>query len=98
LVDRLISKPLGYVAPLYTMQKHSKSKAYSSCAKYRYCCLVNQHWDVCESSAGKSSWGRTSNLQEDYPGLLERDHRTQRFTTAPTPPIEARAVWHLLPQ
>jgi len=25
-----------------------------------------------EPCAGKSSWGRASNLQEDYPSLMER--------------------------
>jgi len=30
--------------------------------------------------AGKSSWGRTSNPQEGYPGLLERDRGTQSST------------------
>ena len=29
-----------------------------------------------ESSTGKSSWDRTTNAQEDHPGLMEESHGT----------------------
>ena len=54
------------------------SKAYGSHMKHSYCRLMNQHWNACaplkmlEPCAGKSSWGRASNPQEDCPALTER--------------------------
>ena len=48
--------------------------------------------------AGRSSWGRASNPQEDYPGLMERGHGIQSSTTTSTPLSETRTVGHLLPQ
>ena len=63
-------------------------KASGSHAKHSYCRPVNQHWDACAPlrhlslvqanppGAGKSSWGRDSNPQEDCLGLLERGRGT----------------------
>ena len=58
---------------------HTQNKAYSNHVKHSYCRLVKQHWDIhlCTTEAfqpyaGKSSWGRASNQQEDCPSLTDR--------------------------
>jgi len=59
------------------------------------CLCTTQALEPC---AGKSSWGRASNPQEDCPHLMERGCGTYSSTTTSTPLSETRTVGHLLPQ
>ena len=71
-----------------------KAKPTAIAIQQRYLCTTQ----ALEPCAGKSSWGRTSNPQEDCTGLTERGCRTQSSTTTPTPLSKTRAVGPLLPQ
>ena len=76
----------GHVEGNYTFvstHTHTRThahKAYNSCVEHSYCCpalgclCTTQELEPC---AGKSSWGRTSNTQEDWSGLTERSQRPQ---------------------
>ena len=69
-------------------------------------CPVNQYCDAhaplrsqaIQPCAGKFSWDRASNPQEDCPGLMDRGRRAYSSTTTLAPLSETKTVGHLLPQ
>jgi len=58
------------------------------------CLCTTQAPKLC---AGKSSWGRASNSQEDNPSLTERSRGSQSSTTTSTPLIKTRNLLSQVP-